>query len=108
VSASPLAIVLAGAKVLRIPAERCAGIEVRIVDGRFTDEPIEPVTYAEGKVLALPVRGWKTPAIACGDSLHGDKALLESAKIGVVVAASSDSPLARLAPQRGWFVLGTR
>jgi len=106
VSASPLAIVLAGAKVLQIPADRCAGIEVRVVDGRFTDEPVEPVTYAEGKVLALPVRGWKTPAIACGDSAQGDKALLESAKIGVVVAASGDSALARLAPQHGWFVLG--
>ena len=74
---------------------------------KYTSQPAaEPVTYAEGKVLALPVRGWKTPAIACGDSAQGDKALLESAKIGVVVAASGDSPLARLAPQHGWFVLG--
>jgi phosphoserine phosphatase len=107
VSASPISIVVAGAKVLQIPASRCAGIEVQVMDGRFTDKPIEPVTYAEGKVLALPVRGWKTPAVACGDSAQGDMPLLQAAKIGVVVAGSAGSPLARIAPQHGWFVLGT-
>src|SRR5947208_15973191 len=53
VSASPVSIVIAGAKVLQIPESRCAGIEVQVVGARFTDKPIEPVTYAAGKVLAL-------------------------------------------------------
>ncbi|MFL5435395.1 MAG: HAD family hydrolase [Myxococcales bacterium] len=106
VSASPVSIVVAGAKALQIPADRCAGIEVEIVDGRFTEKAIEPVTYAVGKVQVLSVRGWDPPALACGDSAQGDKALLESAKIGVVVAPSGASPLASIAPQRGWFILG--
>ena len=105
VSASPVSIVIAGAKVLQIPESRCAGIEVQVVDGRFTDEPVEPVTYAAGKVAALPVRGWTRPALACGDSAQGDTALLSAARIGVVVAPPSGSPLSAMARDRGWFVL---
>jgi len=105
VSASPISIVLAGAKVLRIPEERCAGIEVRVVDGRFTDKPVEPVTYAAGKVAVLGVRGWNQPSLACGDSAQGDAALLADARIGVVVAPPSGSPLSAMASERGWFVL---
>jgi len=105
VSASPLPIVLAAAKVLQIPASHCAGIEVEVVSGRFTDKPIEPVTYAAGKVAALEVRGWSVPAIACGDSAQGDAALLSAARIGIVVAPRSGSPLSAMAPDRGWFVV---
>src|SRR5256885_10349752 len=105
VSASPISIVIAGAKLLQIPGSRCAGIEVEVVDGRFTDKPIEPVTYAEGKVLALPARGWSQPSLGCGDSAQGDAALLSAARIGVVVAPSSGSPLSAMAGERGWFVL---
>jgi phosphoserine phosphatase len=105
VSASPISIVIAGAKVLQIPESHCAGIEVKIVAGRFTDEPIEPVTYAGGKVAALPVRGWSRPSLACGDSAQGDAPLLAAARIGVVVAPLSGSPLSAMASERGWFVL---
>ena len=105
VSASPVSIVLAGAKVLRIPESRCAGIEVQVVDGRFTDKTIYPVTYAAGKVAALPARGWSRPFLACGDSAQGDAPLLAAARIGVVVAPPSGSPLSAMARERGWFVL---
>jgi len=105
VSASPISIVLAGAKVLQIPGSRCAGIEVEVADGRFTDKAVEPVTYAGGKVAALLARGWPRPSLACGDSALGDAALLASARIGVVVAPPSGSPLSAMAGARGWFVL---
>ena len=105
ISASPLPIVLAAAKVLQIPASDCAGIEVEVVEGRFSAKAIEPVTYAAGKVAVLGARGWSLPAVACGDSAQGDAALLSSARIGVVVAPRSGSPLSAMAPERGWFVV---
>ncbi|HZX64455.1 MAG TPA: haloacid dehalogenase-like hydrolase [Myxococcales bacterium] len=105
VSASPLPIVLAAAKALRIPSSHCTGIEVEVTGGRFTDKAIEPVTYAAGKVAALERRGWSLPTIACGDSAQGDAALLSAARIGVVVAPRSGSPFSAMAPERGWFVV---
>jgi len=63
------------------------------------------VTYAAGKVAALGARGWSQPCLACGDSAQGDAALLASARIGVVVAPRSGSPLSAMAAGRGWFVL---
>jgi phosphoserine phosphatase len=76
-----------------------------VANGRFTANAIEPVTYAEGKVAAIAARGWRTPAIACGDSAQGDAALLSAAAVGVVVAPRSGSPLSAMAPERGWFVV---
>ena len=43
--------------------------------------------------------------VACGDSLTGDLALLSAARIPVVVAPSSGSPLATEALHRDWCVL---
>ncbi len=101
VSASPLPIVRAAAPLAGFT--EAAGIEVRIRDGRFTDQVLEPVTYAEGKVQAAARFG--PLVVACGDSLTGDLALLSAARIPVVVAPSSGSPLATEALHRDWCVL---
>ena len=102
VSASPLPIVRAAAPLAGI--DEHAAIEVRIEAGRFTDEVVEPITYAQGKVEAAARFG--PLVVACGDSLHGDLALLSAAPIPVVVAPSAGSPLSSEAGRRGWPILG--
>lgn len=101
VSASAAPIVLAAAPLAGFRRENCRGIEVRIREGRFTDEVVEPITYAAGKIAA--VKG--DLALACGDSFTGDLAMLENARIAVVVAPAGGSPLSTEAHKRGWPVL---
>src|SRR5205807_2365295 len=52
VSASALPIVLAAAPLAGFSRDRCRGIEVRVRDGKFTTEVIEPITYGAGKISA--------------------------------------------------------
>jgi phosphoserine phosphatase len=101
VSASPLPIVRAAAPLAGF--SDFAGIAVRVRDGRFTAEVLEPVTYAGGKVEAANRFG--PLVVACGDSLGGDLPLLSAAHVAVVVAPSTGSPLATEANRRGWCVL---
>jgi len=101
VSASALPIVMASAPLAGFQRDKCRGIEVRVRDGKFTDEVIPPVTYAAGKIEAARDR----IAIACGDSFTGDLAMLEKADIAVVVAPAAGSPLSIEARKRGWPVL---
>ena len=103
VSASPLPIVTAAAPLAGFAQDRCRGIEVRIGGRRFTAEVVEPVTYGQGKVAMARKAG--RIALACGDSLAGDLAMLETAQLAVAVAPASGSPLALEARKRGWFVL---
>ncbi|MFL5309337.1 MAG: HAD family hydrolase, partial [Myxococcales bacterium] len=101
VSASPLPIVRAAAPLAGF--SELAGIAVRVRNGRFTDEVLDPVTYAEGKVQAASRFG--PLIVACGDSLTGDLALLSAARISVVVAPVTGSPLCTEALRRGWYIL---
>jgi phosphoserine phosphatase len=102
-SASPLPIVLAAAPLAGFSRERCHGIEVRIRNGRFTADVVQPLTYAEGKISAARKAG--RVALACGDSYTGDLPLMEAAQVAVAVAPASGSPLSVEARKRGWFVL---
>ena len=103
VSASPLPIVLAAGPLAGFPPDRCRGIEVKIRDGAFTTDVLQPITFAAGKVAAA--RRCGPLALGCGDSLHGDLALLEAARVAVAVAPAAGSPLATEAARRGWFAL---
>ncbi|MGZ6142529.1 MAG: hypothetical protein ACXWLM_04280, partial [Myxococcales bacterium] len=66
-------------------------------------EVIPPVTYGAGKIAAAARFG--RLALACGDSLTGDLAMLEKAPLAVVVAPEKGSPLSIEARKRGWPVL---
>ena len=101
ISASALPIVRAAAPLAGF--DRWAGIETRVLSGRFTDELVAPVTYAAGKVAKAAALG--KLALACGDSLACDLALLEAAQVAAVVAPATGSPLSVEARRRGWPVL---
>jgi len=103
VSASALPIVLAAAPLAGVAHDRCRGIEVEVRGGRFTSHVIQPITYAMGKVSAAEEGG--LIALACGDSLQGDLALLEAAPVAVAVAPVDGSPLSAEARRRGWPIL---
>lgn len=105
ISASAQPIVLAAAPLAGFRRERCRGIEVRVRDGKFTDEVIAPVTYAEGKVAAALARAPGRIALACGDSFTGDLAMMAVAQVAVAVAPAAGSPLSIEARKRGWAVL---
>jgi phosphoserine phosphatase len=103
VSASALPIVVAAAPLVGFGPQRCRGITVAVHDGRFTTEVIPPISYAEGKLEAIRNEG--AIVVACGDSFNGDLAMLQAARIAVVVAPRSGSPLADEARRHGWPVL---
>jgi phosphoserine phosphatase len=105
ISASALEIVVAAAPLAGIPAGRCAAMTLRTRDGLLTEELVPPLTYARGKVEALDHLGLRPLALAAGDSLTGDLALLEAAELAVVVAPAQGSPLSLEAARRGWTVL---
>jgi phosphoserine phosphatase len=103
VSASPLPIVLASAPLAGFAAADCRGIETAVVDGVYTENIIEPITYAAGKIAAARAAG--ELALACGDSLLGDLPMLEAARVAVAVAPRAGSPLSVEAHRRSWLVL---
>lgn len=103
ISASALPIVLAAAPLAGFAPENCRGIEVQVREAKFTADLVLPVTYAAGKVSSAAQAG--RLGLACGDSFTGDLAMLEAARLAVVVAPASGSPLSIEARRRGWAVL---
>lgn len=97
VSASPVSIVRAAAPLVGVDEFRA--MTTRIDGGRYTCEIVPPVTYGQGKIAAL---GDVSLALAAGDSLTGDLAMLEKARVPVAVAPGA---LADEAGRRGWFVV---
>jgi phosphoserine phosphatase len=107
VSASQIDIVRAAVIHAGIPWDRCAGMCTALdAAGRYTENLIEPLTYAEGKLTAAARAGWGPIRVAAGDSITGDLALLSAAAVPVVVAPASGSALAEEAKKRGWGVIG--
>lgn len=106
VSASPIQIVRAAAPLAGVPAERCLGMTVRLDQQSVcTDQIVPPVIYAGGKVEALAKARLTPIAVAAGDSIHGDLALLSAAKVPVAIGVPGASALADEAARRGWAVV---
>jgi len=107
VSASQIDIVRAAVIHAGVTWDRCAGMTTRVGrDGCYTTELVPPLTYGGDKVEAAQIRGWLPIAVAAGDSITGDLALLTAAAVPVVVAASGETLLSAEAVKRGWTVLG--
>lgn len=76
------------------------GIAVAVEGGKLTDVAIEPVSYADGKLLALSLRSGGLPLyLAAGDSPTGDVPLLEKAQVALAIGAA----LRDEAGRRGWL-----
>jgi phosphoserine phosphatase len=103
ISASARPIVLTAAPLAGFEAANCRGIETVVRDGKYTEEIVEPITYAAGKIVSAESAG--RLALACGDSLLGDLPMLEAAKLAVAVAPRNGSPLSIEAHRRAWPVL---
>jgi phosphoserine phosphatase len=103
VSASARPIVIAAAPLAGFEAASCRGIETAVRGGTYTDELVQPITYAAGKIVSAQQAG--RIALACGDSLLGDLPMLEAAKLAVAVAPRAGSPLSAEAHRRAWPVL---
>lgn len=80
VSASNRWIIEAGAAWLNIPADHVIGIDLIIDKGILTNAVKQPVTYKQGKILALQQHTKLPILLASGDSV-GDQQLLEQASI---------------------------
>jgi phosphoserine phosphatase len=99
-------IVRAAAPLAGVPAARCLGMTTRATaEGVLTDEIVPPITYAAGKVEALAKAGFGPLALGCGDSIVGDLALLEAARVPVVIAQGQGGGLAEAARRHGWALL---
>ena len=106
VSASPIQIVRAAAALAGVPAARCLGMTTQAdAAGVLTDRLVPPITHAAGKVEALAKAGLGAPVLGCGDSVQGDLAMLEAARVRVVVAQGPGGALAEEARRRGWTIL---
>ncbi len=104
VSASPRWLVQAGARALGIPADHVLAVSVPVVDGKLTAVAEQPVPCGPGKAAALARRGVR-PYLALGNGAI-DVELLACAQHALVVAPrDEETPLARLAPGRGWPIL---
>ncbi len=104
VSASNRWIIEAGVAWLNIPAERVIGIDLIVDKGILTNQVKQPVTYREGKVLALQQHTQLPILLASGDSV-GDQQLLEQAsKLSLLITHELDQKdaIAMLAIKHKW------
>lgn len=88
-----------------IAPERILGMNPGVgADGRYTAEVTEPVTFREGKLLALRARTGRDPDFAAGDS-PSDLALLRAAR-RVLLVDRGDPAMRDEARARGWWIQG--
>jgi phosphatidylglycerophosphatase C len=106
VSASPLAIVEAGAALVGVSADRVIAMRPNTRSGHVAPGLDGPVVYGEGKLTALRSMRPESPILgAFGDSTY-DAALLRAARVPVAVYPSKG--LLDLAPTiPGVVVIGS-
>lgn len=102
VSASNPIIVAAAATLVGIPTSRVIGLTTQVRDGLLTADLDGPVTYRQGKVDALDLRGLPRPVLAVGDA-RTDWELLLSAKLAILLD-KGDAALAAEARALGMLV----
>jgi phosphoserine phosphatase len=101
-----------GAKRLGIPFDQVLGVQTKIINGLVSDQQEGEITYRHGKPLALLNSNQGVDPILCAGNTTGDLQLLESS-IGIKLALGSsgagedihatESELANIAKERGWF-----
>ncbi len=103
VSGSHRWLIAAGARALGISDQRLLPVGVAVRGGVCTGEVPEPVTYAEGKAVAIRQRLGRQPDLALGNTF-ADRHMMELAR--QAIAVEPDAELEALARQRNWPVVG--
>lgn len=104
VSASNRWVVEAGANWLNVPLSNVIGIDLVVENGVLTNQVKQPVTYKQGKILALQQRTQLPILLASGDSV-GDQQMLEQAsKLSLLITHEFDQKdiIAELALKNKW------
>ena len=73
-----------------ISKDRVIGVESALMDGRLTDQILEPVSAGAGKVVAWTRRTRARPLLTVGDSRH-DLPLMVASELGGVLVYSEES-----------------
>lgn len=104
VSASNRWVIEAGANWLNVPLSNVIGIDLVVENGVLTNQVKQPVTYKQGKILALQQRTQLPILLASGDSV-GDQQLLEQAvKLSLLITheLNQKDTIAMLAVKNKW------
>ncbi len=111
VSASPIWVILPGARLFGIPEERILAIEVDVVDGVLTDRIHPPVTSGLGKVERIQRDLGRTPAVVAGNSIDDVPMLRLASACGVVINPGTlhgkSTDLVGMADSYGWHIIRT-
>lgn len=104
VSASPEVLVRAAIHHRKIPARMCIGTNLQLIDGTYTDEPIQPAPIEAGKIICIKnaIGEERRPVVAVGDTMN-DYVMLEYATIPVAIDRGNE--LAEKARAQGWSII---
>ena len=86
-----------------IPSDRVIGIEMAVQHGKFTDQPVEPVPYEDGKPEAIRRYIGKKPVFAAGNS-QGDMAMMRYCEDTALLIDCGDPYLQQKSVELGWLV----
>ncbi|MCB0309517.1 MAG: haloacid dehalogenase-like hydrolase [Bdellovibrionales bacterium] len=112
VTASIRYAVAGAAEMLGIDFDHVLGVDVEVRENLLTDEQRGPITWKEGKMLALQNRLNGRKPVFCSGNTMGDLHLLEfSSDVRLVIAKASidhknyatEHELMSLAQERDWF-----
>ncbi len=91
------------AEMYGVPSNRVIGIEMAVQQGKFTEQPIEPVPYEDGKTDAIKKYIGKKPVFVAGNS-QGDLAMMRYCEDTTLLVDCGDSYLQQKAVELGWLV----
>jgi phosphoserine phosphatase len=105
VSASNEWVVRAAAPLVGIAPEHAVGIRVAVAEGRLTSTVVPPITYKNGKIVAIEQRIGRRPSLVSGDS-SGDVEMLDWASGAALFVRHdyTDPALLEQAGVSGWLV----
>lgn len=101
-----------GARALGLDNDNVIGVQSKVESGMITSQQDGPITYREGKALALLQKTQGVSPLLCSGNTMGDKHLLEAAsKVSLAVTStdqnhenySTEQELQELAKSNEWF-----
>jgi phosphoserine phosphatase len=108
VTASPVWVVLPGARRLGVPDDCVLAIDVEKSEGKLTNRIQKPMSMGEGKVTCIQQSIGRVPLLAVGNSWDDVPMMTLATGLAIVVNPSHTdgerSSLRQMALERGWTV----